>query len=80
MGGTLRPNDHPTSKIGSWPMDYNVCVGNGAVSKPQDTEQLFGQLLATNIGGNQLNDKLIRWGFVISPRQRFLQTVSRKIV
>ena len=22
MGGTLRPNDPPTSKIGSWPMDY----------------------------------------------------------
>ena len=21
MGGTLRPNDPPTSKIGSWPMD-----------------------------------------------------------
>ena len=23
MGGTLRPNNPPTSKIGSWPMDYS---------------------------------------------------------
>ena len=28
MGGTLRPNDPPTSKIGSWPMDYSYIYSN----------------------------------------------------
>ena len=31
MGGTLWPNDPPTSKIGSWPMDYLERVENKLV-------------------------------------------------